>query len=67
MAQHHAQPVDLVHRIKQEIEQLSDQQTEALKTATYVGMSDGEAKEYEHRGDRMNDLIKQLRLLQGRR
>ena len=56
--------VETIHRIKQEIDKLSEQQSEALKTATYVGMTAEEAREYDARRQQITKLVEELRLLQ---
>jgi hypothetical protein len=53
-----------IHRIKEEIDRLSEQQKEALKTATFVGMTHDEAKDYDSRRARITELIHELALLQ---
>jgi len=52
----------LIHTIKCEIDGLSGQQAEALKTATYLGMTPDEAKEYDRR-ERIAELVHQMQLL----
>lgn len=56
--------VDAVRRIKQEIERLTEQQREALKTATYVGMSAEEARHYDALRQRITALFEELRNLE---
>jgi hypothetical protein len=51
-----------VRRIKLEINRLTEEQAEALKTATYVGMIPDEAKEYDKRRSRITELIQELEL-----
>jgi len=55
--------VEAIHRIKQEIDRLSEQQSEALKTATYVGMTAEKAREYDARRQQITNLLEELRLL----
>ena len=55
--------VEAIHRIKQEIDKLSEQQSEALKTATYVGMTAEEARQYDGRRQQITKLVEELRLL----
>lgn len=43
---------------------LSEQQAEALRTATFVGMTSDEANEYDERRRKITDLIQQLALVQ---
>lgn len=56
--------VRLVHRIKQEIDLLTEQQMEALKRATYLGMTTDEAKDYDARRKRIVELVQELSLLE---
>ena len=63
-ADHSDTTVDAIHRLKQEIDQLSEQQSEALKSATYLGMTPDEAKEYDARRQKITQLVQELSLLQ---
>jgi small ligand-binding sensory domain FIST len=53
-----------IYRLKEEIHSLSEQQAEALKTATFVGMTSDEVIEYDRRGEKITEMIRQLKLLQ---
>ena len=53
-----------VHRLREEIDRLTAQQIEAMKTATFVGLSTDEAKEYEERRAKISALVEELRLLE---
>jgi hypothetical protein len=53
-----------VHRKRQEIHQLVEQQNRDLEMATYVGMSRAEAHEHEHRRKRIAELNAELEALQ---
>jgi Asp-tRNA(Asn)/Glu-tRNA(Gln) amidotransferase C subunit len=53
-----------VHRLKEEIDWLTKEQSEALLTATYLGMTPDEAKEYDSRRDKILKLVEQLRQLE---
>ena len=53
-----------VHRLKEEIGRLTKQQTEALQSATYLGMSPEEAKQYDARRARILKLVEQLHQLE---
>ena len=53
-----------VHRLQEEIDRLSAEQIEAMKTATFVGLSTDEAKEYEERRAKILALVEELRLLE---
>ena len=56
--------VDAVHRLKQEIDRLTEQQAKALQAAIYLGMTPDQAKEYEQRRKEITELISQLSLLE---
>jgi hypothetical protein len=53
-----------VHRLKEEIDLLTAEQIEAMKTATFAGLTTDEAKEYEERRAKILALVKELRLLE---
>jgi len=53
-----------IHRMKEEIAKLIEQQTEALRTATCLGMTTDEAKEYEQRRERILGHVKDLKILE---
>ena len=57
--------VDALQGIRNEIERLTQEQNEALKTATFVGMTSAEAKDYDARRRRITELVQQLRPQQG--
>ncbi len=52
-----------IEELKREIESLCQTQNEALKTATFVGMTPEVARRYDERRQRINRLSEQLRLL----
>ena len=52
-----------IHRLKQDIDSLGEQQAEALKTATFVGMTSDEVIEYDKRAEKITELIQRLALL----
>ncbi len=54
---------DAIHRLKQEIDRLTKQQAEALQSATYLGMSPDDAKQYDARRAQILTLVEQLRQL----
>jgi hypothetical protein len=54
--------VDALQRMRQEIERLTTEQSEALKTATYLGMTAAEAQTYDARRKRITELVERLRL-----
>ena len=47
-------------RLKEEIERLTEQQSEALRAATYIGMTPDEAREYDERRDYILTLLREL-------
>lgn len=55
--------LNTVQQLKAEIERLSDEQSTALKTATFVGMTPDEAKEYDERRKKITRLMEELRIL----
>jgi hypothetical protein len=64
---HSTEPSDhekTVHRLKEEIGRLTKQQAEALQSATYLGMSPDEAKQYDARRAQILKLVEQLRQLE---
>jgi len=50
--------------LKQEIDLLTEEQAEALKSATYLGMTAEEAQEYDERRKNITRLVQQLALLE---
>jgi hypothetical protein len=64
MLRDHSETAETIHRLKEEIDKLTEQQTEALKMATYLGMTTDEAKEYEQRRDKILDYVKDLKMLE---
>jgi len=56
-----------VHRLRHEIDQLTAEQSEALKTAVYVGMSAAEIKAYDDRHAEILGLMHQLAELENSR
>jgi len=52
--------VAAIHRIKQEIDELTEMQAEALKTATFVGMTSDGARDYDERRQRIAGLVQEL-------
>ena len=53
-----------VERIKEEIDRLTEEQSNFLRTATYVGMTPDEAKEYDKRRAGITSLVQELELLE---
>jgi hypothetical protein len=58
--------VDTIQGIRREIENLRQELSNALMTATYVGMTAEEAKTYDARRQRLTALIERLRELDGK-
>jgi len=53
-----------VHHLKKEIDSLTKKQSEAIQSATYLGMTADEAKEYDSRRDQILKLVEQVRQLE---
>ena len=51
---------DRIRSLREQILTLSDEQTESLRLATFVGMTAEEGKEFDTRQDRLIELMKQL-------
>jgi len=64
MRENQSETVEAIHRLKQDIDSLGEQQAEALQTAMFMGMTPSEVIEYDERGDKITELIRQLTLLQ---
>jgi hypothetical protein len=54
---------EFVHRIKREIDRLAEEQSAALKSAIYLGMSTEHAKAYDERRNRITKVEEKLRAL----
>lgn len=59
-----SETTETIHRIKEEIDKLTEQQSDALNTATYLGMTADEAKEYDERRERVLKLVRDLKILE---
>ena len=55
---------EMTTRLRQEIDDLIDEQTEALKRATFVGMTPDDAKMYDARRQTITRLMQQLAEIQ---
>jgi len=64
MLRDRSETAETIHRLKEEIDKLTEQQTEALKTATYLGMTTDEAKEYEQRREKILGYVDDLKILE---
>lgn len=51
---------EIIKRIKQEIDTLAEQQSQAVKWAIYTGMSSETAQEYDQRQKRIRELGREL-------
>ena len=55
---------EMTTRLRQEIDDLIDEQTEALKRATFIGMTPDDAKMYDARSQTITRLMQQLAEIQ---
>jgi hypothetical protein len=53
-----------IHSLQRQIHRLTEEQTDATETETFVGLTADEAQEYEQRRTRILELVRQLRLLE---
>jgi hypothetical protein len=53
-----------IHNLQHEIHCLTEKQTDAMETETFVGLTPAETKQYENRRARITELVRQLRLLE---
>ena len=61
MADHYASHGhDVILRLKEEINRLTEQQTEALKMGTFLGMTTAEAEAYDARRVQITQLVRKL-------
>jgi hypothetical protein len=56
--------VEAVHRVREEIAKLTEQHSEALRMATYVGMTPNEANVIDERRARILSLVHELAVLE---
>jgi hypothetical protein len=54
--------VESVHRLKQEIDTLTQQQSQALQRAIYMRMTPDEAKDYDERQNQITKLLNLSRM-----
>ena len=52
------------HHVKGKIDRLTEQQSDALKRAIYLGMTTDEAKKYDERQRQITELVQELTLLE---
>jgi len=53
-----------IYRLRDEIHSLTEKQTDAMETETFIGLTRDETKAYEARRLQIANLIRQLRLLE---
>jgi hypothetical protein len=53
-----------IHRLQREIHCLAEEQTDAMETETFIGLTPTEAQQYEYRRARIIELVRQLRLIE---
>jgi len=59
-----SQTIGAIHRLKEEIDKLTRQQSEALQLATRVGMTPDEAEEYDQRRKKILEYVQDLKILE---
>lgn len=64
MIQEPSKTASAIHSLKEEIDKLTLQQSEALNTAIYVGMTPDEAQEYDDRRRRILAYVQDLKMLE---
>lgn len=52
-----------IHRLQHEIHCLTEEQTDAMETATFIGLTADETEQYDARRARILELVKELRVL----
>ena len=53
-----------IHNLQRQIHCLAEEQTDAMETETFVGLTAEETQQYEERRTRIMELVRQLRLLE---
>jgi hypothetical protein len=56
--------VPTIDRMKAEIDHLTGEQADALRTATYLGMTPEDTKEYDDRSSRITSLLQEVERLE---
>ena len=59
-----SQTTGAIHRLKEEIDKLTQQQSDALQLATLVGMTPDEAEEYDQRRQKILGYVQDLKILE---
>jgi hypothetical protein len=62
---HPPEHLKTIHRLGEELDGLIGEQIEAMKRATFVGLTTDENKQYEDRRVKILELVAQLRRLDG--
>jgi hypothetical protein len=57
-------PVSALKRLKQKIQELTEEQSKPLKSATYLGMTPDEAKQDDERRKEITELMQEFLRLQ---
>jgi len=55
---------ELIRTLELQIEELNEQQSNAVRSAIYLGMSRKEGTEYDQRQNKIAELIRQLKALE---
>ena len=58
--------VSALQRLKQKIQVLTDEQSKALKSATYLGITPDQARQYDERRNEITELMQEFLRLQQR-
>jgi polyhydroxyalkanoate synthesis regulator phasin len=55
---------EVIQALKRQIDELTEQQSRAMRSAIYIGMSRNEGAEYDERLNKIAELMRQLNALQ---
>jgi len=55
---------ELIQALKRQIDELAEQQSHAVRSAIYLGMSRKEGTEYDQRQNNITELIRQLKAIE---
>jgi hypothetical protein len=58
--------VSALQRLKQKIQVLTEEQSKALKSATYLGITPDQARQYDERRNEITELMQEFLQLQQR-
>ena len=53
----------LLKHLTSQISRISEQQTEALRNAAFVGMTEEDVREYQYRGRKLAELVNEFAVL----